>query len=304
MVGTSMPEFVAQKTNCFKPVRTGSSFHSYQMNDRDFKRLRSLIYDYCRIEIKPHKKHLLINRLTKRLRHLGLKDFSTYLDYLDGGEHRHQEFIELIDAVTTNKTDFFREPKHFSFLQDSAVPEFLNAPQAKSRPFKVWSAASSTGEEPYSIAICLSELFSSHSSCRFEILGSDISETVLRHAATGIYDEARVVPVPMPLLRKYFLKGERRFKVKPELAGTVQFKKLNLQQPFQQSLSGYDVIFLRNVLIYFSKETQKEIIDKCWYVLRPGGYLFLGHSESLSGTQSSFSYVAPAIYQKSKTEKP
>lgn len=274
-------------------------FRPVDMTEREFNSLRSMIYDYCGIEIKEHKKHLLINRLAKRLRHLGLPSFSDYLIYLGQGNTRHQEFIELIDAVTTNKTDFFREPKHFTFLQDRVVPEFLHSRERLTEPFRVWSAACSSGEEPYTIAICLSELFSGCPGSRFIIAASDISETVLRNAVTGIYDESRVEPIPMPLLRKYFLKGNQRYKIKPETAQNVNFLKLNLQHDFHRSMNGFHVIFLRNVLIYFNPPTQREIIRKCWYALRPGGYLFLGHSESLSGSKSEYEYIAPAIYRKS-----
>ena len=276
-----------------------SSFSPTQMSDKEFNYLRTLIYEHVAIDIKDHKKYLLINRLAKRLRLLGLRSFTDYLRYLETGANRNQEFIELIDAVTTNKTDFYREPKHFEFLETNIFPDLMQRQRNRVPAiYRVWSAASSTGEEPYTISICLSELFSRVPGWDFEVMGSDISETVLRAASAGIYDEERLQPVPKPLLSKYFLKGDNRYKVKPELAKKVSFKKINLKLDFHKSLSGYDLIFCRNVLIYFDKETQQSIVNKCWHVLRPGGFLFLGHSESLHGANTSFRYIAPAVYLK------
>jgi chemotaxis protein methyltransferase CheR len=278
---------------------TSTPFNQVKMNDREFAHLRDLIYEHTAIEIKEHKKYLLVNRLSKRLRLLGVATFSEYLHYLHVGKNCKQEFIELVDAVTTNKTDFYREPKHFSFIEQRIFPLLVAANGNRTpKKFQVWSAASSSGEEPYTIAICLSELFSRLPNWDFEILGSDISETVLRMAAMGIYDEERVAPVPAPLLRKYFLKGNNRYKVKPELAKKVSFKKVNLKLDFHRTLSDFDIVFLRNVLIYFNRETQQDIVNKCWHVLKPGGYLFLGHSESLHGANTPYTYIAPAVYQK------
>ncbi|MBD3266736.1 methyltransferase domain-containing protein [bacterium] len=269
------------------------------MTDKEFNHLRELIYDYAAIEIKEHKRYLLINRLARRLRHLGITTFSEYLNYLKHGANRKQEFIELIDAVTTNKTDFFREPKHFTFIEQTVYPVLQQRANQQNRGlFRVWSAASSTGEEPYTIAICLAELFQRLPNWDFEIVGSDISETVLRAAVAGIFDKERVAPIPQHLLKKYFLKGNDRFKIKPELAKKVSFKKVNLKLDFQRTLSDFDIVFCRNVLIYFNRQTQEDIIQKCWHVLKPNGYLFLGHSESLHGSRTPFRYVAPSVYQK------
>ncbi|MBZ0257613.1 methyltransferase domain-containing protein, partial [bacterium] len=210
----------------------------------------------------------------------------------------HKEMVELVDAVTTNKTDFYREPKHFQVMEDISLPALISDPNRKTRQMKIWCSASSSGEEPYTLAICLSEYFQKKHGWSFDILASDVSETMLRTAASGIYAEERIQPVPYELLRKYFLKGDKRYKVKPELAKHVTFKKINLKHDFQNALSGYDIIYCRNVLIYFNQDSQDQIIEKHWRVLKPGGYLYLGHSETLHKTSSLFEYVAPSVYRK------
>ncbi|MBN2329523.1 MAG: protein-glutamate O-methyltransferase [Candidatus Omnitrophica bacterium] len=270
----------------------------FPMNDRDFDALRQLVYEQCAIDIRPHKKQLMINRLTKRLRLLGLPSFTQYVDYLCNDRHREQELVHLIDAITTNKTDFFRESKHFSFLEEVAAPEIIRRAGRSERRLRIWSAACSSGEEPYSITICLNEMLQRHPGWSFEILASDISEAILQQAAGGIYDASKVAPIPMNLLRKYFLRGHNRFKIKPQAARSVNFQKINLKSDFHRSLSNMDAIFCRNVLIYFDRTTQADIIQKCWHVLRPGGYLFLGHSETLQGMKTDFHYRLPAVYQK------
>ena len=271
------------------------------MSDKEFNELRNLIFDSIGIEIREHKKHLLVNRLSKRLRQLGLQCFREYLNYLETSPNRHKEMIELVDAVTTNKTDYFREPKHFQIMDEVSLPALIANPARKDRTIKIWCSASSSGEEPYTLAMCLAEFFQHKPGWSFEILASDVSETMLRTAASGIYAEERIQPVPFELLRKYFLKGDKRYKVKPELAKYVTLKKINLKHDFHNSLSGYDIIFCRNVLIYFNQDSQDQIIEKHWRVLKPGGYLFLGHSETLHKTSGLFEYVAPSVYRKPMT---
>ncbi len=272
-------------------------FLSPTMSDKEFNDLRNVIFGSIGIEIREHKKHLLVNRLAKRLRQLGLPRFQDYLNYIETSPNRHQEMVELIDAVTTNKTDFYREPKHFHIMDEVSLPA-LTADPSRKRTINVWCSASSSGEEPYTLAICLAEHVQKKPGWSFEVLASDVSETMLRTAASGIYLEDRIQPVPHEILRKYFLKGDRRYKVKPELARYVTFKKINLKHDFQNSLSNYDIIFCRNVLIYFNQDSQDQIIEKHWRVLKPGGYLYLGHSETLHKTSRLFEYVAPSVYRK------
>lgn len=274
----------------------GMGYSPFRMSDREFNHIRELVYSTVGIDIKPHKKPLVINRLTKRLRYLGLKDFAAYLIYLEKKDHSHQEITELIDCITTNKTDFFRESKHFDFLRDEVVPYFLRS--LHPAHLKIWSAACSSGEEPYSLAISLLEMQAAGKHFSFDILASDISETILRMATSAIYSEDKVQPIPFELLRKYFLRGNKRYKVKPNVSTHISFKKLNLQHDFHHHIKGYHVIFLRNVMIYFDRTTQQAIVDKCWHVLQPGGFLFLGLSETLHGSSVPFRYAAPSVYQK------
>lgn len=280
------------------PSLPSGGFLSPKMTDKEFNDLRNLIFEAIGIEIREHKKHLLVNRLAKRLRQLGLGRFQDYLNYLETSSNRHKEMVELVDAVTTNKTDFYREPKHFQVMEDVSLPTLISGPTRKTQHVKLWCSASSSGEEPYTLAICLAEFFQKKPGWSFEILASDVSETMLRTAASGIYPEDRIQPVPFELLRKYFLKGDKRYKVKPELAQHVTYKKINLKHDFQNALSGYDIIYCRNVLIYFNQDSQDQIIEKHWRVLNPGGYLFLGHSETLHKSSSLFEYVAPSVYRK------
>lgn len=276
-------------------------FSHFMIDDKEFKILQTLIYDTTGIVIKTNKCNFLANRLTNRLRHLGLKTISEYINYLSSGLWTQPELVELIDAVTTNKTEFYREIKHFHFLEQSILPKFIQS-QKIDIPFKVWSSASSTGEEPYTIAITLSEFFAKHAGFQFDILGTDISETVLRQCVTGIYQNAEVYPIPPHLLNKYFVSKSGQHQVKLELLKSVSFKKLNLIQEFQRMLFGYDVIFCRNVMIYFDKETKEKIVNKMYEVLKPGGYLFIGLSESLQGLKTKYNYVSPSIYQKIEHE--
>lgn len=281
-----------------QPTRQNTQGASFQMSDKEFETLRSLIFDTIGITIKAHKKYLLVNRLSKRLRHLGLRTFTEYLGYLESCDQKYQELTELIDAVTTNKTDFYREPKHYTVLEDMVLPAIMNDSRKKDRTIRIWSSACSSGEEPYTLGIIMSEYLKKHSGWKVEILASDISETVLRAAVTGIYEQPKIAPIPYELLRKYFLKGNARYKVTPELARLVTFKKVNLKTDYPRAIPTQDIVFCRNVLIYFEPEHQKDIIAKHWQVLQPNGFLFLGHSETLHGGSGSYSYVAPSVYQK------
>lgn len=285
-----------QQAGSNEPANSPTGYKAFHMSDEEFSTIRQWIYEAVGIEIKPHKKHLVINRLSKRLRHLGLTSFAHYLSYIQTEDRSKKEFTEMVDVITTNKTDFFREAKQFDFLRDKVIPQ-LRAERAAS-PIKVWSAACSSGEEPYSLAIWLSEIRESDPGFRFDILASDISETILRNAVEGIYQEDKIRPIEYALLKKYFLKGNGRYKIKPQLSQLVTFKKINLKHGFQSQLQPMHVIFLRNVMIYFNQQTQEEIVRKCWDVLTPGGYLFLGLSETLHNRGLPFEYAAPSIYKK------
>ena len=273
------------------------SLSQKQMSQLDFERFRDLIYKESRIALRPHKKMLVMNRLAKRLRELNMDSYSDYYKYVTSEEGRREELPKMVDAITTNTTQFFREGKQFEFLDTQVWPHLLD-PKSGSTAVKIWSSACSTGEEPYSIAISALEAQQRSPGRAVAILASDISDTALRTAREGIYTEDKVNGIPRDLLHKYFLKGAGRVKVKPELQRLIEFAKINLNDPFQRQLNGFDIVFCRNVIIYFDRETQEELMLKYYEVLRPGGYIFLGHSETLHGMATRFEFIMASVYRK------
>jgi len=273
-----------------------------ELSDKDFERFRSLVYEKCGINLHAGKKELVRARLGKRLRQTKFKKFSQYYNYLveeDSGD----ELIEMLNAISTNLTSFFREPKHFDFLSSEVLPayeaEFKND---RNKSLRVWSAGCSSGEEPYSIAMQLCEYFDYASSWKIFILATDISTKVLSTAVSGVYHEAQTKNISSDILRKYFQRGhgkwEGHYRVKPFIRNMVEFKRLNLMESFSFTQS-FDIIFCRNVMIYFDKKGQQKVVNKFYQNLSKAGYLFIGHSESLMSTKHRFNYVRPTIYSKS-----
>jgi len=262
----------------------------------EFHRFRTLIYDESGITLSDQKRTLLASRLSKRIHELGLGTFSDYYERVTKDSTR-EEFTRMLDLISTNKTDFFREPKHFDFLRERILPE-----QAKSQGIRIWSSACSTGEEPYTIAMTLYEGVSNPTQWNFKILASDLSTRVLAKAAAGVYDEERFRDVPSEVLKRHFLRGQgdsaSKYKVKPHLSSLIQFRRLNLMDERFPIKSPLDLIFCRNVMIYFDRPTQERLVNKFHRYLRPGGYLFIGHSESLQWVEHPFKSLAPTIYQK------
>jgi chemotaxis protein methyltransferase CheR len=261
-----------------------------------FATVRRLLYELSGINLHPGKENLVRNQLSKRMRALGLRTFREYFRYVEE-DQTGRELSELVDALSTNKTSFFREPVHFEFLRDSALPEL----RQKNLPLRFWSAGCSSGEEPYTLAMVLSEELPEPETRRVRILGTDISSRMLARAREGIYDESAVRPIPPLLLGKYFQRlGARpphRYRVNDQLLNMVQVARLNLFGPWPMKRC-FTVIFCRNVIIYFDKPEQQQLIQRFWDILAPGGYLFIGHSESLAGLSHCFRYVQPAIYAK------
>jgi chemotaxis protein methyltransferase CheR len=240
-------------------------------------------------------------RLGKRLRQLGLVSYDDYCRLLRQ-ERDGEELTQLIDAISTNHTFFFREGKHFEWLRDDALPEFARR-HGSLRKFRCWSAASSTGEEPYSIAITLSEFFAAQSRCLgWSMDASDISTRVLAKAREGVYPAERVRDLSAEALRRHFLHGtgdyQGFYQVRPEIRSQVNFHHINLFQTSYPFRERFDVIFCRNVMIYFDRGTQEQLVRRLHEHLEPGGLLFVGHSESLTGIMHAFSAVKPAIYRK------
>lgn len=272
------------------------------MRDADYEFIRGLVYNHSRINLGPNKKALVSARLGKRLRATKITSISEYCRYLQQQESE-DELSHLIDAISTNYTFFFRETEHFEFLKKKVVPEMV-ARQAETKwpSFNIWSAACASGEEPYSIAINLAEQFGAKPRWPWRIEATDISHKVLQRARVGVYREEAVTRVPTASLKKYFQKGfgpqDGNFRVKPQLQEGVTFRQLNLLDGNFPFTLPFHVIFCRNVMIYFDRGTQQELVAKLMQRLVPGGYLFVGHSESLSGVTHGLETIKPAIYRR------
>lgn len=274
-----------------------------RMTERDFSRLSQYIHSQYGIKLPPAKKVMLESRLQKRLRALEMANFREYIDYTLDEKDGHGELILMMDLVTTNKTDFFREPGHFEFLVQKVLPELSERFQSGIRkPMRIWSAGCSSGEEPYTLAMVLSEYTEQVGAFYFSILATDLSTRVLEQGKNGIYDEEKVEPVPLAMKKKYLLKSKGCSKVlvriSPRLRGLVTFKRLNFMDEHYGISDVIDIIFLRNVIIYFDKQTQSGIIQRLCKHLRSGGYLFIGHSETLFGMDLPVKQIVPTIYRR------
>ena len=268
----------------------------HPLNNDVFKRFRALVYRECGINLTDHKRAMFSSRLQKRLSQLGLTSFQDYYDLVVGG-HSDTELTTMLDYISTNQTEFFREPHHFMFLRERVVPEL-----AADKTIRIWSTACSSGEEPYSIAMTLSDTIASPSTWNCRILASDISTRMLAKAATGQYSHEKINSLSSDLVRRHFLlgKGNHRelVKIKPHIANMAVFRRINLMDDRYPIKSLLDVIFCRNVMIYFDRETQAKVLARLFRYLKPGGYLFIGHSETMQGISDAFHYVAPTIYRK------
>lgn len=275
-----------------------------QLSDRDFNFLCRLVYEQSRIHLNRDKKVLVASRLIKRLRQLQLPNYHAYCQLLrtPAGE---EELHPLIDRISTNHTQFFREMKHFDFLREVVLPRWRATMNAEREKFHVWSAACSSGDEPYSLAIFLAEHLAPAESNVWQIEASDISTRVLDIASQGIYGADRLTGVKPEWLRRYFQKGVRNreghFRVKDELRRQVRFHHLNLLEAHYPFTSPFRVIFCRNVMIYFDRPTQETLVQHLAEQLLPGGYLMVGHSESLGGIKHSLQLMQPAVYLKPAT---
>ena len=275
-----------------------------KISDKNFKAIQDLVYDNIGVNLTEKKRALVISRLSKRLRELGLNDFGSYIDYLKENE---AELEVMFNLITTNVTRFFREQHHFDYLKEKYFPCVLKEAKKNNRPKKlrIWSSACSTGEEPYSLAI-LAHNFFEDKDWEIEILASDINTEVLKIAQKGIYIKEKVKKIPYELLKKYFRLGtgdnQGLFKVKKKLQKLIKFRQLNLTAkkpyPIEKPL---DIIFCRNVFIYFNKQTQNYILDKFYNNLIDSGLLFMGHSEKIdiiNRQQKKWKMLEPTIYQR------
>jgi len=274
-------------------VNTADSFARAQpISDGDFRKIRDWFYRRAGIHFSDQKKALVCGRLAARLRHHQLTRYGDYFDLLQAGTHPDEPQL-AIDLLTTNETSFFREPKHFEFLRDRIAPR-----HPAGVPLRVWSAACSSGEEVYSIGMTLA---SSIGEAPWEILGSDLSYRVLERARAAIYPMERARTLARPQLLAHCLKGkgpyEGTFQVAPHVTGRVRFMQINLNAALPP-IGEFDLIFLRNVMIYFEGPVKQQVVDRVAACLRPRGHLMIGHAESLNGIHSAMKLLAPSIYQK------
>ncbi len=273
------------------------------ISDNEFEMLGRFIYEQCGIKMPPSKKTMLEGRLQKRLRKLGIKSFRAYYDYVTSVHGRENELVQMINVVTTNKTDFFREPMHFKYLVDTALPNLSKQfGSGINKPLWIWSAGCSTGEEPYTLAMVLNDYVEICRGFKYSILATDISMKVLEEAKRAIYDEEKVSPIPPAIKKKYLMRAKDRNKkivrIVPELRQLVKFRWLNFMESNFGMREPMDVIFCRNVIIYFDKATQERLMNRFCKHLISGGYVFLGHSETLHGLNVPLAQVAPTVYVK------
>lgn len=270
------------------------------LSEKNFKRLSQLVYDVCGIKLTAKKKGMIDGRLRRRMRCINIANINEYCSFLLGGSNSaDHELIHFIDAVTTNKTDFFREPAHFAFMQKFVLPDWR---AEHKRRAKIWSAASSTGAEAYTIAMVVDDFYRSSGGIDYAVFATDICTDVLARGRQALFPNTMLDPITEEFRRRYILvprdPDRREFRIAAALRDRVSFHRLNLMDDRYAFERDFDLIFLRNVLIYFDRPTQEAVVGKVCEHLRPGGYLFLGHSESLVGAKFPLDMVANTIFQR------
>jgi len=283
-----------------QPGKPCNYLQAISLEDREYLRLSRFIMSQFGIKLPPNKKTLLQGRLQKRLKALQHNSFKEYVDYIFSDEGMKNEVANMIDAVSTNKTDFFREPVHFEYLYNHGLLEYLTTSARYN--LNIWSAGCSSGEEPYSIAMTLMEYAGSTGNPEFSILATDISDSVLQHAIVGIYSDEKIRDIPQSYKKKYLLKGKNDYlhkvRISSEIRKKIQFRKFNLLSKDYHTLGKFDIIFCRNVLIYFEREVQHNILSEFCRVLNKDGLLFLGHSESITGFTLPLQNIIPTVFKK------
>lgn len=281
-------------------METMEKLREFNLTDRDFDRIRNLAMKHLGIALADTKRELVYSRLTKRLRQFGMSGFSDYCNLLESGDTG--ELVHFTNAITTNLTSFFRENHHFEALAKSLLPELMKR-KSRDRRLRIWSAGCSTGEEPYSIAMAVKEAIPQGSHWDVKILATDIDSNVLATASRGVYGLERVGNISRQRLRQWFMKGkgehEGVVKVSSALQEMISFRRLNLMEEWPVK-GSFDVIFCRNVVIYFDKETQKRMFDRFAEKIDDHGYIIVGHSESLFKVTDRFDLLGQTIYRKIK----
>lgn len=278
-------------------ISTHKSIFNTKLSTEEFNRLSVYINTNFGIKMPPEKRTMLQSRLQKRLRDLNLSTFKEYIDMVFTENGESSELIHMIDVVTTNKTDFFREPAHFDYITNEVLPKITG------RQIKIWSAGCSSGEEVYTIAIVVKEFLLKNHGFDYQILGTDISSRVLSKAVNAIYNEDRIANIPLELKKKYFLKSKDRatptVRVIKDLRSKAYYQRLNfIDNDYSTIKDMFDIVFCRNVLIYFDRPTQEKVIFRLCQKLKYGGYFFLGHSESIMGMNLPLKQIRPTIFQK------
>jgi len=272
-----------------------------ELSQDDFNKLSAFIYHESGIKMPPVKRIMLQSRLQKRLKQLKINSFKEYCKYVFSKEGLNNEIIHMLDVVSTNKTDFFREPVHFDFLTSNILSD-LTSNGRGSKFINIWSAGCSSGEEPYTIAIVLFEYLAMHPNFDFSILGTDISTVILQKAIDAVYKVDRVEGIPYDLKRKYMLRSKDTenpsVKMNALLRSKTRFERLNFMDDYYPLKDTFDIVFCRNVLIYFDHATQEKVINKICTKLKPGGYFFLGHSESVLNMSVPLHQIKPTIFQR------
>ncbi|MEO5373545.1 MAG: chemotaxis protein CheR [Alphaproteobacteria bacterium] len=278
----------------------GGDVHAAHLGDRDFRRLAELIEGHCGIRTPPAKRILVEGRLRRRLRALGFSGYDQYCDYLFHHDGLAEELTSLIDVITTNKTEFFREANHFDILTGTVLNDLMHTGIGFERPLRVWSAGCSTGAEPYTLAMVLSDIRTQVPDFDFRILGTDICTDVLRTAQRAIYAEEAIEPVPMLMRRRYLLRSRdperQEVRMSPEIRGMVSFRHLNFMAETYGIPETQDVVFCRNVIIYFDRPTRQTVLERICHNITPGGYLFVGHSEHLGDLTLPLRQVVPTVF--------
>lgn len=269
----------------------------FEFSDAHFGRIRDFVTAHTGIVLTDVKKDMVYGRLSKRIRQLFAGSFEAFCDAIDAGDHENQDF--LINAITTNLTSFFRENHHFEYLKEAIIPELISQNKITKR-MRIWSAGCSTGEEPYSIAIALHEALPDIDSWDIKILATDLDANVVETGQKGVYRYDRISGLPESRQQKWFQRGtgknEGFVRVKPELQQLISFKRLNLLHEWPMR-GPMDVIFCRNVVIYFDKDTQRVLFDRYAEIIRPQGHLIIGHSETLYKVTDRFELLGNTIYR-------
>ena len=290
----------AAKSN---PMDTILDAGARDLSPQSFARLAEYITTELGIKMPESKLSMVQSRLLRRVRELGLPSVEQYGEYFFASAHE-EEREQFINAITTNKTDFFREPVHFEFLVRTALPSLARSRSGTpGSPFKVWSAGCSSGEEPYTLAMVLNEYALGRPGFDYAILGTDVSTRVLEQARRGIYQESQIAPVPADLRRRYVWRGRNgsagAVRIIPELRRRLTLHRLNFMDEDYRISDIFDAVFFRNVMIYFDRPTQEAVVNKICRNLAPGGYLFMGHSESLAGFDVPVRAVQPSVFRRS-----